>query len=224
VLLRHEFGWNFAGIWYGTRTRDLSEVALRVIGVAASILATCYMWIAMADWRPVLICLPISAAYFVVRLGRKRQGPEYKRPYAVLTDVVGFNAASFCLALVLSSAFPMLTTDAITAVQPGGQYTAVLVNRDGMFSGYDQLALRPKEFSIWTLLDRPERIVAEFDEEDKVTGLQWDSDHQLTVKIVHGSERVWDRPEWHAIKIRYVDDPLYAPDANRQQGPSLLKK
>ena len=217
------FGWNFVGSCHAVRVRDYGKAIFHGLAAVAAGGIACYMWAEMADWRPVVVLLPISVATFFVRHRREPPKPEHRHPCFTLSVIIGCNAATLGVLLLVGSVFPMMKTEFFTSLEPNGQYEAVIINLDGMTYGYDILVLRPKSFSIWTALDRPDRVIAEFVQEDKVTGLQWDSDSQLTVKVVHGLERVWGKSEWHGIKIRYLDDPQNGPDDNRQQGPTILK-
>jgi len=201
--------WSIAGAWRNARKRQLTEAGVSLGFSLCLLCISAFLWMIYQDWRPAVLAVPFAVAGFL-RLQKRLDADigNFAGTWVVGAVLLNYGIIAF---LVLLSPFAMHNSDTLASVEPGGAYSAVVINRDGVTYGYDLLSLRPRAFGISTLLDRPDRYVAEFEVEQEVTALRWESKNHLKVLLRPGSEVVWRKSNWHGIAIEMATDPTAPP-------------
>jgi len=209
MIVMLAFAWVLASIWRAVRQRDYWGLVAPTVATILLSGIVIDFWDSYQDWRILILLGPLGA----IGLAKLNKGWGSEKARIANTILIACVTVNYGCIPVLRRLppFGMWDTDEIVAKAPGGAYSAVLVNTDGLTFGYDYLDLRPSKFELATLLDRPRRQVIEFECEGDVIALHWDSASHLSVLVRPGTKTVWRRASWHGVRIDVVPDTKAEP-------------
>ena len=205
--------WAVSNCWRNFRDKEHPSSVGSLLVCLALIWTLAIVWNYFQDWRPLAVVVPLA----IVGLVRAQDLPAVKRYEKLGSLFVAFAIFSYAgsCALQTFSPFGMWSSVTQTAVQPGGEFTAVLINHDGIAYGYDNLAMRPRYMTPSNIFDWPYRDVVEFVMEQDVTDLRWVSRTHLQVLTNPGAKVVWKKSKFHDITISIEPDPSIKPEAKQ---------
>jgi hypothetical protein len=153
-------------------------------------------WMEFQDFRPLTVLFPVLT-YGLIRSPKVLETYNVRASMNILIGFVMVCACWFQLGRWVNSGG---WGRSLRVVQPGGKYVAEELDDYGGECVF--IVLRPNRFHLSSILDYPDRRVAEF--EYSVSGLRWDSPTQLTVLVPENANLYWKKSGWQEVSIRYV--------------------
>lgn len=179
-----------------------------LLGVLCSVYAMAFYqgWIQDANSRLLLLVLLLVSVCIGTILVRYKPFPKrgaVQRVIVIFAIVMGLPVA-IGAAISLSPPYrPDIIKHSITS--PDGRYQAALItrDRDDDYAGYDVVTIKPTYFSVFHLLDYPNREIAEMVDGESLTGVRWANQHTLVVGYYSGTTFAQQDKSWWDVKIVY---------------------